>query len=204
VIEQVFFDGVPVEPGDGAQPAGDSGPGPAVGFQVTGEELDVGAAGLEQAELMNSTDVIQTAVYELDDLLVKHGRTEELRERASEGDTTAARRLAHLLQREGSPDQAIDIIRSIADAGDKVAQEQLARLLGEHGHIDELRARADGGCEEAQSALATVLASEGRIDTSTLTGSARSTRNTAAATRRSSRCCSSLCQTPVRYDGRPA
>ena len=46
---QVFFlDGVPVEPGDGAQPPGDGGPGPAAGFQVAGEAFDVGAADGEQ------------------------------------------------------------------------------------------------------------------------------------------------------------
>ena len=48
VVEQVFLDGVPVEPGDGAQPAGDGGPGPAAGLQIAGETLDVGAAGLEE------------------------------------------------------------------------------------------------------------------------------------------------------------
>ena len=52
VIEQFFLDRVAVEPGDGAQPPGDGGPGAAAGFQITGEELDAGVAGLEQAELM--------------------------------------------------------------------------------------------------------------------------------------------------------
>jgi hypothetical protein len=47
VVEQVFLDGVPVEPGDGAQPAGDGRPGAAAGLQVAAEALDVGAAGLE-------------------------------------------------------------------------------------------------------------------------------------------------------------
>ena len=49
VIEQLFLDGVAVEPGDGAQPAGDRGPCAAAGFQVTGEALDIAAAGPEQA-----------------------------------------------------------------------------------------------------------------------------------------------------------
>jgi hypothetical protein len=31
VIEEFFFDGIPVEPGDGTQASGDSGPGPAAG-----------------------------------------------------------------------------------------------------------------------------------------------------------------------------
>jgi hypothetical protein len=52
VIEELLLDGVPVEPGDGTQPPGDGGPGAAAGFQVTGEALDVGAAGLEQADVM--------------------------------------------------------------------------------------------------------------------------------------------------------
>src|SRR5262249_37304757 len=50
MVEQVFFDGVFVEPGDGAQAAGDSGPGPAAGLHVPGEALNVGAAGLGQGE----------------------------------------------------------------------------------------------------------------------------------------------------------
>jgi|SRR5215471_7616603 len=52
MLEQAFLDGVPVEPGDRAQPAGDSGPGPAAGLQVAGETLDVGPAGLEQVQVV--------------------------------------------------------------------------------------------------------------------------------------------------------
>jgi len=52
MIEQFFFDGVPVEPGHCAQAAGDGSPGPPAGFQVTGEELDVSPAGGEQMELV--------------------------------------------------------------------------------------------------------------------------------------------------------
>jgi hypothetical protein len=36
MLEEFFLDSVPVEPGDGAQPPGDGGPGPAAGFQVAG------------------------------------------------------------------------------------------------------------------------------------------------------------------------
>jgi len=49
VIEQFFLDRVPVETGDGAQPPGDRRAGAAAGFQIAAEELDVRAAGLEQA-----------------------------------------------------------------------------------------------------------------------------------------------------------
>jgi hypothetical protein len=52
VIEQFFFDGVLVEPGDRAQPPSNGGPRPAVGFQVASEAIDVGAPGLEQPELV--------------------------------------------------------------------------------------------------------------------------------------------------------
>ena len=50
VLEELFFDGVLVEPGDGAQPPGDGGAGPAAGFQLAGEGLDVGAADREQRQ----------------------------------------------------------------------------------------------------------------------------------------------------------
>ena len=52
MLEQLFLHRVLVEPGDGAQPPGDRGPGPAAGLQVAGEALDVGAAGLEQAQVV--------------------------------------------------------------------------------------------------------------------------------------------------------
>jgi hypothetical protein len=52
MVEEFFFDGVAVEPGDGAQAAGDGGPGPAAGFQVPGEVLAVRAAGGEQVQLV--------------------------------------------------------------------------------------------------------------------------------------------------------
>ena len=51
MLEQVLLHRIPVEPRDRAQTAGDGGAGPAAGFQVTGEALDVGAAGLEQAQV---------------------------------------------------------------------------------------------------------------------------------------------------------
>jgi hypothetical protein len=50
VIEEFLFDGVLVEPGDGAQPPGDRGAGPAAGFQFAGVGLDVGAADREQGQ----------------------------------------------------------------------------------------------------------------------------------------------------------
>jgi hypothetical protein len=50
VLQEFFLDRVLVEPGDGAQPAGHSRPGPAALFQVTGERFDVRATDREQRQ----------------------------------------------------------------------------------------------------------------------------------------------------------
>ena len=50
MLKEFFFDGVPVEPGDGAQPPRDGSPGPAPGLQLPGERLDVGSADGEQGQ----------------------------------------------------------------------------------------------------------------------------------------------------------
>ncbi len=52
VIEEFFLDGVAVEPGHRAQAPGNGGPGPPAGVQVAGEELDISAPGLEEAQLV--------------------------------------------------------------------------------------------------------------------------------------------------------
>jgi hypothetical protein len=51
MLKQVFLDGVAVEPGDRAQAAGKYGPGPAAGFQVAGEALDVDAVRMKQTQV---------------------------------------------------------------------------------------------------------------------------------------------------------
>jgi hypothetical protein len=48
VVEELFLDGVLVEPGDGGQPMGDGGASPPAGLELAGEGLDVGAADREQ------------------------------------------------------------------------------------------------------------------------------------------------------------
>jgi hypothetical protein len=50
VLEELFLDRVLAEPGDGAQPAGNSGAGAPVAFQAAGEAFDVGATDGEQAQ----------------------------------------------------------------------------------------------------------------------------------------------------------
>jgi len=49
-LQELFFDSVLVEPGDGGQPPRDGGAGPAHRFQVAGEALDVRAADGEQGQ----------------------------------------------------------------------------------------------------------------------------------------------------------
>jgi hypothetical protein len=54
VLQEFLFDRVLGEPGDGAQPPGDRGAGPAPSFQVAGEGVDVGAADGEQVQGMGA------------------------------------------------------------------------------------------------------------------------------------------------------
>src|SRR5260370_10205236 len=50
VIEEFFLDRVLIEPGDGAQPAGDGGTSTSPGFQIAAKAFDVGAADGEQGQ----------------------------------------------------------------------------------------------------------------------------------------------------------
>ena len=52
VVQQLFLDGILVEPRDGAQPSGDGGPCSSSGFEVSGEALDVRTTHLEQAHMV--------------------------------------------------------------------------------------------------------------------------------------------------------
>jgi hypothetical protein len=61
VIQQLFLDGVLVEPGDRAQPARDRGPGTAPGLQIPGEALDVRPAGNGQPDTVLVAPVSELA-----------------------------------------------------------------------------------------------------------------------------------------------
>jgi hypothetical protein len=50
MLEELFFDGVLVEPGDGAQPPGHGRASPAAGFEFLGKAFDVGTADGEQGK----------------------------------------------------------------------------------------------------------------------------------------------------------
>jgi hypothetical protein len=65
MIEVFLFDGVPVEPGHRGQPSYDGGAGPAKGFQVPGEALDVRAAATEQPQVMPMAPARERAQVQL-------------------------------------------------------------------------------------------------------------------------------------------
>jgi hypothetical protein len=54
MLQELFFDGVFVEPGDGTQPPGDGSAGKPVGFQVPGEDFNISAADCEQVQGMGA------------------------------------------------------------------------------------------------------------------------------------------------------
>lgn len=51
VVEHVFLDGVLAQARYGGQPAGDRGAGAPRGFEIAGEQLDVGTPDDERAQL---------------------------------------------------------------------------------------------------------------------------------------------------------
>src|SRR5258708_35583717 len=83
--------------------------------------------------------------------LAENDQAGELRERANAGDEHARRQLASWLADRGYTgglpdpaklDEAIKVIRPLADAGDDVAELCLARLPARGNHLRELRPRA--------------------------------------------------------------
>ena len=64
MVEKLLLHGVPVETGDGGQPPGNGGAGPAPGFEVAGEGLDVRAADLEQRQRASAAPAGELAQVE--------------------------------------------------------------------------------------------------------------------------------------------
>lgn len=104
------------------------------------------------------------AEYKLADLLVRHNRIEELRERADTGELPASHRLARVLAERGD----IDGLRVRASTEDRAALHELANLLIGQGHIDEavakLRRLIDLGYKPATERLANALADRGQVE----------------------------------------
>jgi hypothetical protein len=69
-----------------------------------------------------------------------------------------------MLAERGDLDEAEQILRPYADAGDTNAAGELTELLGRHRDLDELRARADAGQWYAAGMVAQRLADRGDLD----------------------------------------
>jgi hypothetical protein len=98
-------------------------------------------------------------------LLAENDQAGELRQRAESGDEHARRQLASWLSDRARTEEAIEIIRPLADAGgDEAAELWLARWLADDNHLDELRRRAIGGSYPALHELAEWLARHEHLD----------------------------------------
>src|SRR5215510_15021854 len=86
-------------------------------------------------------------------LLAENDQADELRERAAAEDEHARRQLASWLSDRLRTEEAIEVIRPLADAGDDVAELWLARWLADGDHLDELRRRAASGSYPARHEL---------------------------------------------------
>lgn len=95
--------------------------------------------------------------------LAENDQVGGLRERAEAGDEYAREQLARLLADHGRNDEAIEVIRPLADGGYEVAELWLARWLADGDYLDELRARADDGNYAALYELAGWLADHERL-----------------------------------------
>ncbi|MFB9474768.1 hypothetical protein ACFFR3_35190 [Nonomuraea salmonea] len=128
------------------------------------------------------------AATELDYLLADHGHEAELRARADAGSRSAGLALARRLTAQGQEDDALAVLRPLADAdgygpamvlaellakcgyetelrlrGDPPAFMYLAKLLREQGRADELRAGADAGDSHCARELVGLLADQGQV-----------------------------------------
>ncbi len=97
-------------------------------------------------------------------LLAENDQADELGERAAAGDEHARRQLASWLSDRLRTEEAIEVIRPLADAGDDVAELWLARWLADGDHLDELRQRASRGSHHAPRELVGRLADHDLLD----------------------------------------
>ena len=96
--------------------------------------------------------------------LAENDQAGELRDRAAGGDEHARRQLASWLADRARTEEAIEVIRPLADAGDDVAGLWLARWLADLDQVEELRQRAASGSYHAVHELAEWLAWRERLD----------------------------------------
>ncbi|MFB7723513.1 WD40 repeat domain-containing protein [Nocardia sp. NPDC056100] len=97
--------------------------------------------------------------------LVRAGRIGDVRERMAGGDLYSARALANWLAREKRFDEAIEVMRVVAESGGVGARRRLARLLAGQGHVEEAIAQLERVPEPHRyGKAATWAASQCRFD----------------------------------------
>jgi len=96
--------------------------------------------------------------------LAENDQAGELGDRAEAGDEHARRQLASWLADRARTEEAIEVIRPLADAGDDMAELWLARWLASGDHLAELRRRAASGSYPALHELAGWLADHEHLD----------------------------------------
>ena len=87
-------------------------------------------------------------------LLAEDDQAGELRQRSASGDEHARWQLASWLSDRARTEEAIEVIRPLADIADDVADLWLARWLAEADRLDELRQRTASGSYHALHELA--------------------------------------------------
>lgn len=97
-------------------------------------------------------------------LLAVRGHIEKLHARANAGDSASAVRLAILFKSQRRTEEAIAVLRPLADTNDPWASQMLVRMLVDLRRVDELRDRVDAGTWSADISLPDLLATLGRID----------------------------------------
>ncbi|MGI5243043.1 hypothetical protein [Dactylosporangium sp. CA-139066] len=100
------------------------------------------------------------AVIALAQLLEDYGQVTELGVRADAGDLDMAARLAHVLAKTGD----VEALRARAKEGDMAAAWRLAEVLAVNGHVEELRALADADDAAAVRRLADLYADSGAVE----------------------------------------
>ncbi|NUW39577.1 tetratricopeptide repeat protein [Nonomuraea rhodomycinica] len=113
------------------------------------------------SHLTDPDDQVRTCVAALNRLLYDYV-LQVLPSSPHTGDLPAVDRLAHLLAEHGRMEEAIALLTSQADAGNRYAAQDLADLLVRYGREDQLRARADAGDRFALHRLADLVAEQGR------------------------------------------
>ncbi|WP_203018215.1 effector-associated domain EAD1-containing protein [Frankia sp. AgW1.1] len=103
----------------------------------------------------------QFAAGELADLFAKRGDVDGLRDLVDTGHQFIAERLARLLLKRDEYQEAEQVLRVAADAGDTGGARELVNLLARRGDLDGLRDQANNGHQYAACELARLLAENG-------------------------------------------